>query len=116
MRCMACGTKGAFWCDSCELAYVQAIREVRAVASFMGGEYAEGSYVLAAQRLVVESSDPALTSVGKVDMLIRSRQLLADVEDYFRYTPVCRVCGRHKMVLVAGSEPAVTCTGGCEYG
>lgn len=116
MRCMGCGTKGAYWCGECESDYYQTILDIKDVTRYMGSEYAEGELVSAAQRLIEESSYLSLTDVGKAAILVRARELLALVEDHFRYAPTCLQCGVHKMVLIAGAQPAVTCTIGCEYG
>lgn len=116
MRCMACGTPGAYWCESCDIDYKQALSDVRGVIALMGSEYDEGSLVLTAHRLLRDSAALGLTSIGRTDILFRSRELLASVEDYFLQTPTCLVCKVHKMIIIPAPQPEVTCTGGCAYG
>lgn len=113
---MRCGARGAFWCDLCHEEYEAVLREVAGLTELLGSEYSEGELVSAGQRLLREDLEPGLTDVSRVGILERAHTWLAAVEDHFRYTPTCVVCGEHKMILIAGDQPGVTCTGGCEYG
>lgn len=116
MRCIGCKTPGTYWCNACEQDYNQVMSDVRGVIRALGSEYDEGVYVLAAQRLIDESTRPDLTGFYKSLIVASARELLASVEDHFLYTPVCSLCGVHKMVVITAPQPGVTCTGGCKYG
>ena len=112
---MACGQGGTFWCRGCEADYETAVREVREVARYMGSEDGEGSYVLAAHELLEADRLLNLTSVGRAATLARARALLAEVTDYWMYSPMCVLCNEHKMMVIPGDKIAVTCTAGCSY-
>jgi len=82
----------------------------------MGEEQSEGRFILSASK-VLEAFDRVenTTALGRYELDRRARELIAEVEDYFRYTPWCRLCRKHRMELVPGDPMTITCTGGCTY-
>ena len=91
------------------------VASVREIPRYMGMDYAEGKVVLSAYELMESERLLGLTGVGKAAIMVRARDLLAEVEDQFARSPWCKVCGEHRMELVSGDPIRVTCTGGCSY-
>lgn len=86
------------------------------MADMLGEHPKEAPLVLSASSILeaydrVENS----TSLGKAATMARARELIAEVEDFFTYTPWCPLCREHKLELICGDPLSVTCTGGCKY-
>lgn len=114
MKCVSCGKSGSWFC--CDAEYSRLLHEVRSVFAMMGEDESEGPLILTASKILeayerVENT----TSLGKAVTMARARELLAEVEDHFKYTPMCPQCKEHKMELIVGDPIQITCTGGCEF-
>lgn len=86
------------------------------MTEYLGEDHREAPLVLTASKLMeayerVENT----TSLGKAAMNARARELIMEVEDFYKNSPMCPMCKAHKLELITGDPIQVTCTGGCKF-
>lgn len=86
------------------------------MTEYLGENYHEGPLALSASQ-VLESYERVenTTSLGKASWMARARELVMEVEDFYKHSPWCPACEEHKLELICGDPIGVTCTGGCEF-
>lgn len=114
---MGCRVGGTWFCEDCDTENQRLRYEVARMTEYLGEHQREAPLVLSASSILeayerVENS----TSLGKAATMARARELIAEVEDHFTYTPWCPLCKSHKLELVCGDPLSVTCTGKCDFG
>lgn len=115
MKCLQCGLPGGWLCPACTQEHGRLYLEVSQMSRLLGENESESPLVFSAAR-VLEAYERVenTTSLGKAQVMARARELLMEVEDHFKYTPICPMCKTHKMELVPGDPIKASCTGGCE--
>lgn len=115
-RCLECGAPGEWYCLPCLATLARLHQEIRKMGNLMGENESEGGLAIAASQ-VLEAFERIehTTALGKVAINRKARELLAEVEDHFTYTPYCPQCRTHKLELIPGDPIGVTCHGGCTF-
>lgn len=115
-RCLQCGETGEWYCAACDAQLLMLRYDLRQLVALMGESEREGRIVLTASK-VLEALERVenTTALGKVELNRRAKELLAEVTDFFLYTPYCPQCRSHRLELIPGDPIRITCHGGCVY-